>query len=90
LRKLVKRILGIVKDYNSSIVIRERGIEKEGPTHLMGGRVGATRTYACGEGNGGALFSGSVSYPSLKQESPCGSSGWGDNPLPEAPSVRAE
>jgi len=42
------------RDYNSSIVIRERGIEKEGLTHLTGGRVGATRTYACGEGNGGA------------------------------------
>ncbi len=78
------------RDYNSSIVIRERGIEKEGLTHLTGGRVGATRTYACGEGNGGALPKGSVSYPSLKQESPCGSSGWGDNPLPEASSVRAE
>ena len=78
------------RDYNSSIVIRERGIEKEGFTHLTGGRVGATRTEACGEGNGGALPQGSVSYPSLKQESPCGSSGWGNNPLPEAPSVRAE
>lgn len=78
------------RDYNSSIVIRERGIEKEGLTHLTGGRVGATRTEACGEGNGGALLKGSVSYPSLKQESPCGSSGWGDNPLPEVPSVRAE
>jgi len=61
-----------------------------GFTHLTGGRVGATRTYACGEGNGGALPQGSASYPSLKQESPCGSSGWGNNPLPEAPSVRAE
>ena len=78
------------RDYNSSIVIRERGIEKEGFTHLTGGRVGATRTEACGEGNGGALPQGSVSYPSLKQESPCGSSGWGNNSLPEAPSVRAE
>jgi len=78
------------RDYNSSIVIRKRGIEKEGLTHLTGDRVGATRTYACGEGNGGALSERSASYPSLKQESPYGSSGWGDNPLPEAPSVRAE
>ena len=64
------------RDYNSSIVIRKRGIEKEGHTHLTGGRVGATRTHACGEGTGGTLPKGSVSYPSLKQESPCGSSGW--------------
>lgn len=83
------------RDYNSSIVIRERGIEKEGLTHLTGGRVGATRTDACGEGNGGVSAlnfpnSAEISYPSLKQESPCGSSGWGNNPLPEAPSVRAE
>jgi len=61
-----------------------------GFTHLTGGRVGATRTYVCREGTGGALLKGSVSYPSLKQESPCGSSEWGDNPLSEALSVRAE
>ena len=73
------------RDYNASV-----NILKEGLTHLTGGRVGATQTYVCGEGNGGALPKGSASYPSLKQESPCGSSGWGDNPLPEAPSVRAE
>ncbi len=73
------------RDYNASVNILKRGF-----THLTGGRVGATRTYACGEGYGGALPKGSVSYPSLKQESPCGSPGWGDSPLPEAPSVRAE
>ena len=73
------------RDYNASVNILKKGL-----THLTGGRVGATRTHACGEGTGGALPKGSVSYPSLKQESPCGSSGWGDNPLPEAPSVRAE
>ncbi len=43
------------RDYNASIVIDKRGIEKEGLTHLTGGRVGATRTYACGEGTGGAF-----------------------------------
>ena len=73
------------RDYNASVNILKKGL-----THLTGGRVGATRTYACGEGTGGALPQGSASYPSLKQESPCGSSGWGNNPLPEAPSVRAE
>jgi len=73
------------RDYNASV-----NIPKEGLTHLTGGRVGATRTYAYGESNGRALPERSVSYPSLNQESPCGSSGWGDNPLPEAPSVRAE
>ena len=78
------------RDYNSSIVIRERGIEKEELIHLTGGRVGATRAYACGEGNGGAFPERSASYPSVKQKSPYGSSGWGDNPLPEAQSLRAE
>ena len=61
------------RDYNAGVNILQRGL-----TRLKGGRIGATRTYACGEGK-----------PSLKQESPCGSSGWG-RPLPEAPSVRAE
>jgi len=73
------------RDYNASVNILKKGL-----THLTGGRVGATRTYACGEGTGGALPQGSASYPSLKQESPCGSFGWGNNLLPEAPSVRAE
>jgi len=59
-------------------------------SHPFTGGGGATRIYACGEGAGGALPEGSVSYSSLKQEFPCGSSGWGDNPLPEALSVRAE
>jgi len=65
-------------------------MEKGGLTHLTGGRAGAVRTYACGESTGGALLKGSASYLSLKQESPCGSSGWKNNPLPEAPSVRTE
>jgi len=66
-------------------------IEKGSPTlRVVGGRVGATRTYACGEGTGGVSSKEGISYPSLKQESPCGSSGWGDNLLPEDPSVRAK
>jgi len=59
------------RDYNASVNILKKGL-----THLKGGRVGATRTYACGEGSGGALSKEGVSHPSLKQESPCGSSGW--------------
>ncbi len=59
------------RDYNASVNILRKGL-----THLTGGRVGATRTYACGEGTGGALSQKGVSHPSLKQESPCGSSGW--------------
>ncbi len=50
------------RDYNASVNILQKGLAR-----LKGGRVGATRTYACGEGE----------KPSLKQESPCGSSGWG-------------
>ncbi len=38
------------RDYNASVNILKKGL-----THLTGGRVGATRTYACGEGTGGAL-----------------------------------
>ncbi len=53
------------RDYNASVNVLKRGF-----THLTGGRVGATRTYACGEGE----------EPSLKQESLCGSSGWGKIP----------
>jgi len=62
------------RDYNASI-----NILKEGFTHLTGGRVGATRTYACGEGSG-ALLKGSVSYPSLKQETQTGL--LGGEPIP--------
>jgi len=50
----------------------EYNILKGGLTHLTGGRVGASRTYACGEGNGGALPKGGAGYPSLKQESQTG------------------
>ncbi len=60
------------RDYNASVNILQKGL-----TYLTGGRVGATRTNACGEGSGGALSEESVSHPSLKQESLCGSSGWG-------------
>ena len=49
------------RDYNASVNILQKGL-----THLTGAKIGATRTYACGEGG----------KPSLKQESPCGSSGW--------------
>jgi len=78
------------RDYNASVNILKKGL-----THLTGGRVGATRTYACGEGTGGATSKEVVSQPSLKQETPCGSSGWEGSrqralSLPEAPSVRAE
>jgi len=83
------------RDYNSSIVIKERGIRKEGFTHLMGGRDGAFRTYACGEGTGGVSSQEGISHPSLKQESPpakneleAGLLG-GSQSLPEAPSIRA-
>jgi len=51
----------IDRDYNTNVNILQKGL-----TCLKGGRVGAIRTYACGEGT----------EPSLKQESPCGSSGW--------------
>ncbi len=83
------------RDYNASIVIDKRGIEKEGLTHLTGGRGGAPRTYACGEGTGEVSSKEETSYPSLKQESPCGSSGWSNSRqrvvfLPEVPSVRVE
>ncbi len=60
------------RDYNASVNILQKGLAR-----LKGGRVGATRTYACGEGSGGALSEEGVSHPSLKQESPCESSGWG-------------
>ena len=60
-----------------------------GLTHLTGGRVGATRTYACGEGTGGVSCKREISYPSLKQESQAGLLG-GSPSLPEAPSERAE
>ena len=59
------------RDYNASVNILRKGL-----TRLTGGRVGATRTYACGEGSGGAPSQEGVSHPSMKQESPCGSSGW--------------
>jgi putative transposase len=59
------------RDYNASVNILRKGL-----AHLTGGRVGATRTYACGEGTGGATSREVVSHPSMKQESPCGSSGW--------------
>ena len=49
------------RDYNASVNILKKGL-----THLTGGRVGATPTHACGEGG----------KPLMKQESPCGSSGW--------------
>ncbi|HHJ63748.1 MAG TPA: transposase, partial [Aquifex aeolicus] len=45
------------RDYNASVNILQKGL-----TRLKGGRVGATRTYACGEGK----------KPSLKQESQAG------------------
>ncbi len=63
------------RDYNASVNILKKGLAR-----LKGGRVGATRTYACGEGSGGATSKEVVSQPSLKQESPCGSSGWGAVP----------
>ncbi len=50
------------RDYNASVNILQKGLVR-----LKGGRVGATQAKACGEGE----------EPSLKQESPCGSSGWG-------------
>jgi putative transposase len=59
-------------DERKRIKILEMGL-----THLTGGRVGATRTYACGEGTGGVSCKREISHPSLKQESPCGFSGWG-------------
>ncbi|WP_457601212.1 RNA-guided endonuclease InsQ/TnpB family protein [Hydrogenivirga sp.] len=59
------------RDYNASVNILQRGL-----THLTGGRVGATRTYACGEGSGGATSEEGVSQPSQKQESRYGSSEW--------------
>jgi len=58
------------RDYNASVNILKKGL-----THLTGGRVGATRTYACGEGTGGIASREVVSQPSLKQETPCGSPG---------------
>jgi len=63
----------------------EKDMMMKGFTHLTGGRAGATRTYACGEGTGGTLLKGSVSYPLLKQKSPYGSSGWGDSPPTRSP-----
>ena len=67
----------------------ERKILEIGLTHLTGGRVGATRTYACGEGTGGVSCKREISHPSLKQESQAGLLG-GSPSLPEALSVRAE
>jgi len=61
-------------------IIDKRSIEKEGLTRLKGGRVGATRTYARGEGSGGVSSQEGTSQPSLKRESPCGSSGWDYTP----------
>jgi len=55
------------RDYNASVNILKKGLAR-----LKGGRVGATRTYACGEGSGGALSKESVSHPSQKQESRAG------------------
>ncbi len=49
------------RDLNASVNILRRGF-----VHLTGGRDGASRTYACGEGE----------KPSLKQEFPSVSSGW--------------
>ncbi len=53
------------RDYNASMNILRKGLAR-----LKGAKIGATRTYACGEGE----------KPSLKQESPCGSSRWGAVP----------
>ncbi|MDQ7037985.1 MAG: transposase [Aquificota bacterium] len=50
------------RDYNASVNILQKGL-----ACLKGAKIGATRTYACGEGG----------KPSPMQESPCGSSGWG-------------
>ncbi len=60
------------RDYNASVNILKKGLAR-----LKGGRVGATRTNACGESSGGATSREVVSHLSQKQESPCGSSGWG-------------
>ena len=43
-----------------------------GLTHLTGSRVGATRTYACGEDIVGVSLKEGINYPSLKQESQAG------------------
>jgi len=59
------------RDYNASVNILRKGL-----THLTGGRDGASRTYARGEGSGGIPSKEGISHPSLKRESPCGSSGW--------------
>ena len=72
------------RDHNASLNILSKGF-----THLTGGRVGATRTYACGEGTGGVFRKREISHPSLKQESRAALLG-GNLSLPEAPSVRAE
>ncbi len=63
------------RDYNASVNLLQKGLAR-----LKGGRVGATRTYACGEGSGGVSSQEGASQPSLKQESPCGSFGWGKDP----------
>ena len=55
------------RDYNASVNILRKGL-----TRLTGGRVGATRTNACGESTGGILSEEGVSHLSLKQESHVG------------------
>ena len=55
------------RDYNASVNILRKGL-----TRLTGGRVGATRTNACGESSGGILSEEGVSHLSLKQESHVG------------------
>ncbi|WP_245960382.1 zinc ribbon domain-containing protein [Hydrogenivirga caldilitoris] len=41
------------RDYNARVNILRKGLAR-----LKGGRVGATRTYACGEGTGGTPSEG--------------------------------
>jgi len=68
---------GELKGCDASLHLSDKegwsGLEVErvsGLACLKGAKIGATRTYACGEGE----------KPSLKQKSPCGSSGWGAVP----------
>jgi putative transposase len=53
------------RDYNASVNILQKGLAR-----LKGGRVGATRTYARGEGSGGVSSKEGISHPSLKREAP--------------------
>jgi len=63
------------RDYNASVNILQKGLAR-----LKGGRVGATSAKPRGEGTGGVSSQEGTSQPSLKQESPCGSSGWDSIP----------